>query len=111
MFFPNFVHCVRGFIRKITGQNAFDFAQSTLKQAEEKYRKEGGTLFIRQEAFEKEITATQQTREEKRQEFYQLAAGPGPLGLVVDQLNEILHQALRDAPVHAVIGQSIISHI
>jgi len=77
-------------------QNEFDQSQRALKEAEERYQKEGGILLARREENERDSANAKLEFEKKRVEFRHYAAGPSPLCLVDEHLQDISLQLVRE---------------
>lgn len=74
--------------------NALDRRRSELAAAEERYRREGGTLFEQRSELEREVAEGERRRATVQRELHELAAGAAPLLMVRHLLNDV---ATRDA--------------
>lgn len=80
-----------------------------LSKKREQFEKEGGNLFLRHAELEKEFQALQQDKIRLQEELRALAAGPLPLLLILDQLEEVQALAHHEKEIqHArVLGESL----
>lgn len=87
-------------------QNELDKAEKRFKNADLKYRKEGGELYEKRVELDAEKTATEKSLSEAKTQFLEIVAGPAPLLLVKELLDKVCKQAQLEASAKqaALIG-------
>lgn len=70
-----------------------------LREREDKFRNEGGELFVKRKELEGELTKLQAAKAEEESKLRELAAGPLPLMLIDRLLGEVETQARHEASI------------
>lgn len=99
--------------------NAVDRARRENADVEERYRREGGTLYEQRASKEAELTAGQRQLDHARRALQDVSGGTAPLLLVSDLLSKVMHRdeleeaARRARETHDALSrehQAILAH-